>query len=203
MKFSLAVKDFSIWLPEADDLPSVSFLPIALRKKLSPLTKIACYLLNDLTVKSNLNPESIRLVLSSRFGEADNTIQLLRSIKEEEPTSPMAFSRSVHNSALGIFSIATKNRTLSSSVAGGKRSVSAGLTEAMVQLYSNPELEVVVLVHVDEKMPEEYHPVVNEPLSSYGFGCVLVRSEDSLDVEFKDAKDEADSFMEFLLRNNL
>jgi hypothetical protein len=140
-------------------------------------------------------------VLSSRFGEADNTIQLLRSIKEEEPTSPMAFSRSVHNSALGIFSIATKNKTLSSSVAGGERSVSAGLTEAMVQLYSNAELEEVVLVHVDEKMPEEYYPVVNEPLSSFGFGCVLVRSDHSLEIEFKDAKDEVDRFLEFLVRN--
>lgn len=200
MKFAVKVSDFCLWSPSIQgELPSVSFLPLALRKKLSPLTKVACYLLNQIVEKNSLEAETLRLVLASRFGEADNTIQLLRAIRDDEPTSPMAFSRSVHNSAIGIYSIATKNKMLSSTVAGGTKSVSAGLIEASVQLYSGNEVEQAVLVFVDERMPDEYHQYVSSPVEPYGFVCLLEKAEQNLTIEFRQGEDEGTEFIRFLL----
>ncbi len=189
---------------KAGDLPSASFLPVSLRKKLSPLTKVSCFLLNDLIVRLNLDATKIRFVFSSRYGEADNTIQLSRAIRDEEPSSPMAFSRSVHNSALGVFSIASSNYTLSSSVAGGSRSVSAGLTEAVIQLYSSSEMDEVLYVHADEKMPDEFHQFVSKPEVAFGFVCLLKKSETKIEFSFSEevaASEDGEvlEFMDYLL----
>ena len=100
--------------------PSTSFLPIVMRKKLSPVSKVFLHLSN--AILCEVENSQIPIVFSSRFGEARATVELLEAVGRSETGSPMAFSRSVHNFSVGLNSIATKNKVTNTAVAAMENS---------------------------------------------------------------------------------
>ena len=123
--------------PTSEDMykgPSVSFLPLTFRKKLSPVSKVLLYLCNRSC--ENYPDEKMEIVFASRYGEANSTVELLESLAKNEPSSPMAFSRSVHNFSIGLNSIATQNCSANTAIAAMEDTFYAGLSESLVKLYS-------------------------------------------------------------------
>lgn len=162
---------------KAAQQPDVSFLPLALRKRLSPLSKVSLYLIHHCLEQSE--KKNIRVVMSSRFGEAQTTVALLEAIARDEQSSPMAFSRSVHNSSIGLFSIAEENVQTNTAVSAMEYSFGMGLIEAVSQLYKaastapKEEAHSVLYLYADEAVPEAYTAFVQEPPVHFGAAFLL------------------------------
>ena len=98
---------------------------------------------------------SARYVLSTRHGELTRALATLRAIETEGLPSPTDFSMSIHHALLGLMSIHTSNRSGHTALSGGWDSFANGLLEASTCIVERPD-EPVILVHADEKLPEEY-----------------------------------------------
>ena len=105
----------------------LSSIPMMLRRKLSPVGKIAMHTL--LQCYDCGEPE---LVYTSRYGELERMVKLIAQQKEENEVSPTNFSLSVHNSTIGLFSLINKIHNDYSALACGKNSFSYGLLAAIL-----------------------------------------------------------------------
>lgn len=163
-------KDSDPRLPTEGEDPPVSFLPIAMRKKLSSVTKISLWLAHHI-----LTPEerqNIPTVFASRHGEGLLTVELLHEIRSGEPLSPMSFSRSVHNAASGLFGIANKNQAPSTAIAAMERSFEMGFLEAVMQLQ---KYDRVLFVMADEGLMKEFGQYLDESWGAYGVALLISR----------------------------
>ena len=161
-------------------LPSVKFLPIAMRKKLSPVCKLTLSLVNNTLDDSQKKDTSV--VMASRHGESKTIVELLTSLGNNMPSSPMAFSRSVHNSSIGLWSIAASSKVTHTSIAAMENSFRSGLIEALIQLHSDSQgdpKQPVLYVFVDDTIPEAFKTFINEPKIPYGGAFLLTTPEDS------------------------
>jgi len=170
---------YSLWPrvdSDAPDKPSVKFMPLALRKKLSLLSKLALNLIND--VLEGDDRVRVPVVLSSRHGESGTIVELLRSIGSGQASSPMLFSRSVHNASIGLWSIAAESQVPHISISAMGSSFRAGLLEALLRL-DDGKFEKVLFVYVDDELPEEFVQFLGRPLEPYG-GAFLITKGDEL-----------------------
>lgn len=136
------------WL--AGDRPDVSFLPAMQRRRLSALARSAFAVAHTC-----LEPgEAVPLILSSAHGEMARTVDLLRTLAQDEPLSPMSFSLSVHNAIAGQLSIALDNRAPVLALAPGAEGLAAAMVEACGLLQEGHDN--VVVVWYDEPLPEPY-----------------------------------------------
>lgn len=117
-------------------------------------------------------------VLSSRHGDTVRTFELLEAIAAGEPLSPTAFSLSVHNSALGIFSIVKNMLAGASAIAAGRDTLAQALLEAWCLLNSGAPR--VLLIHVDSHLAEFYRPDADELEYPHAFASILSLSADPL-----------------------
>ena len=161
--------------PELLQTPSVSFLPMSLRKKLSAVAKLGLFLMNETLDKEQA--ASLPIVMSSRHGESQTTVDILESIAKNEPMSPMSFSRSVHNSTVGMFSIANNNQSRNVAISGMEFSFGMGMIEAVTQLYADQDLEKILYVYVDEAVPVPFKPFIDNPPVNYGAAFILSKKE--------------------------
>lgn len=164
---------------EGSSAPDLSFVPIALRKKLSLITKSSLYVaqhcLNFDQAGSFL--KETPAIFCSRHGESQVTAELLTSIAKSEPLSPMGFSRSVHNTASGLFGIINQNHAPVSAIAAGAKTFEMGLFEAASQLSSDSESPRRLLVYAEERVPDDFHPYLDEELSVYAVGFLIERAD--------------------------
>jgi hypothetical protein len=151
--------------------PSMSFLPIAMRKKLSKLCKLVLYLSNDILKDAG----DIPIVMASRFGESALTLELLEAVGKDEQLSPMVFSRSVMNSSVGLYSIFAKNKAPSVCISAMEDSFASGLLEAQMRLHTRKG--PVLFLYVEEEVIDVFRPYVQDPPVSYGAGFLLEPSE--------------------------
>ena len=151
--------------------PSVTFLPIAMRKKLSDLCKLVLSLSHSVLEGRN----DVRVVMASRFGEFELTLELLESVAGNETPSPMAFSRSVMNSSVGLFSIFSKNFNPSVCISSMEDSFKSGLFEALLQAHSYNE--PILFIYVEEKILDVFRPYVQDLPVSYGMAFLLEKGE--------------------------
>lgn len=149
--------------------PPMTFLPLGLRKKLSGLTKISLWLAHHILVTYN-QQGTVSTVFASRHGESEFTVSLLNEISKQLPLSPMSFSRSVHNTASGIFGIAEKNRAASTAVAAGHQTFEMGALQAVASLVRTDK---VLYIMADDTIPSEFLPYLNEPWGKYGVAFLL------------------------------
>lgn len=105
----------------------LSSIPMMLRRKLSPAGKIAMHTL--LQCYEGGEPE---LVYTSRYGELERMVKLIKQQLEENEVSPANFSFSVHNSTIGLFSLINKIHNDYNSIAACENSFSAGLLAAIL-----------------------------------------------------------------------
>jgi Beta-ketoacyl synthase, N-terminal domain len=165
-------EDWEAWLdgvrrdgPNA--VPDVGFLPALLRRRLDLAGRMA------LAVAGRCLPENrpMPAIFASRHGGVNRTLALLESIARDEPLSPTAFSLSVHNSVIGLFSIARGDRSPNTSVAAGPDTLAAAFWEAASQLADGAER--VLIVYVSEPVPETYRPFLGGDAPAFSFAAVL------------------------------
>ncbi|OEF25454.1 beta-ketoacyl synthase chain length factor [Vibrio rumoiensis] len=161
------------WPTEPEAL-STHLIPAMMRRRMSPLSKVA--LQTAMYLQQNLQQQQQSfdyLVFSSRHGELPRTVDLLQQVLQGEEASPMAFSQSVHNTSVGLFTIASKSPIPATSLAGCESSLHYALIEAYAYLEDNPEHKVLVL-DFDAPLPQPYtvfEDDTHQPL--YALGLVL------------------------------
>jgi len=176
--------------------PSVKDLPMMLRRRLSRLGRMAMRVALD-----SGNSETVRLVFSSRYGEATQTVDLLTSLAKKEGLSPATFSTSVHNALAGLLTISKKNKLPHTAIAAGEESFCAGLMEAATLLFEDSTTPVL-LVHYDEPLPEFYKPHDDETVPSLALAMVL-EAHPSMNFGFSPSssdstENEADAALGFI-----
>ena len=153
-----------------DGKPAVAFLPPAVRRRASRLTRLM--LETAFACTTDEERGTVRSVFASRHGAIHVAIEILASLAREEAVSPLQFSHSVHNAQAGLFSIAAGNREASSSIAAGADTFAHGFLEAVLQLARRPA-QPVLLVTGDEPIPENLAHLIEEPEAAYATALLL------------------------------
>lgn len=143
-------------------------IPALHRRRMSTLSKMAVQV--ALEAAAAQPPDF--LVFCSQHGELNRTRELLTAIVGRTELSPASFSQSVHNAAVGLFSIITASRVPATSLAAGAGTFVYGWIEAEAFLATNPG-ERVLLVSYDEPVPEEYRPFTTHDQRTHALALVL------------------------------
>lgn len=157
----------SLQWPEEGTLIT-SAIPPMMRRRMSHLSKLAVQTSIELLNKHDID----YLVFASRHGELHRSIALVDDILRGEEASPMAFSQSVHNTAAGLATIATKKPIPLTSISAAENTFQSALLEAWLYLDANPEHKVLV-IDFDEPVPEAYQQFEHQKYQGYGLGLVL------------------------------
>ena len=159
----------------------VHLIPAMMRRRMSSLTKLALQTALQLSVDEHID----YIVFASRHGELTRTVKLLEDIISGEDASPILFSQSVHNTAGGLFTITSKQKTPVCSLAAGENTLYSALIEAGCYLKEYPENKVL-LVNFDEPLPVPYQVYEDQPDHSFSFGLLL---ESGNQIEVKQLKE--------------
>ena len=103
----------------------------------------------------------LRVVVGSAFGELTTLVEMLEERERDGLLSTLRFQNSVHNSAAGQLSIASKNKAAAMSMAAGNDTVAMVLLEAMTLLALGGD-EVLAIV-ADEPLPAAIWPGLQTP----------------------------------------
>ncbi len=143
---------------EAPDLekPEASILAGPLRRRATPLTRLAIEALVQATTASGSDLATIQSVWATAHGEHSPAIKMLAMMKTGEGrVSPTQFHNSVHNTAGGYASIASNNATRSTTLTGGSELVGSTLLEAFCLLDAHGGEVAVVLADEPLQAPFE------------------------------------------------
>ncbi len=172
---SLGLSDQTSWerwaqhehWPEEETIDA-ALIPAMMRRRMSTLSKLAVqtaiHLMSDQPIDY--------LVFSSRHGELHRSAELIRHILAGEEASPMNFSQSVHNTAAGLSTIATKQAIPVTSIAAGENTFHSALIEAWLYLNQYPKAKVL-LVDFDEPLPSDYAEYEDKKFKGYALGLIL------------------------------
>ncbi len=164
MNKTLYIDNFEFWMEnDTEKLPDVSFIPSMLRRRMSALEKVAIGLANKIAPET----PDYKLVFASRFGEWEQTIKLIRQFYDDKEMSPAGFSNSVHNAAMGHFSLLTHNKNSYTSVAAGEKTIENALLDAI--LTDKP----VLFIYGEEHTPTEYEHMLEKPGLSHGCAILI------------------------------
>jgi len=168
--------------------PKLAFVPPMQRRRLSPFAKIALYAAQH---ASETVDEELPMIFSSRHGDLRKTSDLLGELALDNELSPTAFSLSVHNAVAGLYSILTNNKSAINAMAAGQDSLFMALVDAYARLKSGI-CNKVLLIHVDQALPEAYDEFKDEKQIDHAVAFVLSLDENiktKLKLEF-DAHEE-------------
>jgi hypothetical protein len=165
------------WAKEPSPLPpsghpEAKFLPAMLRRRCSPLTRIALTAAWDCLDEGMLG--EVRTVFASRHGSVNESIEMLSKIVEGEKLSPAKFSHTVHNAQAGLYCIAAGNRQASASLAARQDTFGCGWLEALTHLEREPD-RPVLYVMADVELAPSFAALVDEPEASYAVAFLLAR----------------------------
>lgn len=166
---------------EASGCPEARFLPPLLRRRCSPLARIALTTAFDCCAGRDLDRCST--VFASRHGNINESIDLLDRLALRQPLSPTVFSHTVHNAQAALFSLAAHNGQASSSVAAQSDTFGCGWLEAMTLLEREPE-RPVLLVMADVPLAPAFAHLVVEPAAAYGLALLIAPSSADEGIEF-------------------
>ena len=148
------------------ELPHV---PPMSRRRLGHLAKMAVYVA-DTVLPPELGAD-IPVVWTSRYGDAEKALALLKTQALDEPMSPTAFGLSVHNGIGAQHSILRSMHANAVCVASSHGAPEAGMVEAAGLLHDGaPE---VLVVCYDEPLPVDYAGFHDEPVAEYAWGMLL------------------------------
>lgn len=153
---------------DATTPPRVEFVPPLLRRRLSPLSRAAMAVAADCLGNSG---HECRTIFASPHGEVGRTVELLQQLAAGEPLSPNAFSLSVHNTASGLYAMATGNRAASTAIAAGRDTLPLAFIEAAGRLARDPQ--PLLLVFADEPLPDFYQRWQPQPARSFALALLL------------------------------
>ncbi|MGN0895052.1 MAG: beta-ketoacyl synthase chain length factor [Succinivibrio sp.] len=183
--------------PMADN-PKPQNIPMMTARRLSQGCRLAVDLGLEL-IKDH--PDIDAVIYSSDTGEMEHNYRVLNAVAQGEPCSPTDFSMSVHNAAVGNFTIISKSKIPSSSISAGADSFMMALAEAYSFLQSG--FNKILLVDYCVRLPDFYSHYLDEnyPKFPYATGFVLTKGNE-VTVESIREKHEMSSFdplsLEFL-----
>jgi hypothetical protein len=167
-------------LDPAIEKPMATLLEGPLRRRATPLTRMAVEVFQQVTIDADCDPGSIPTVWATAHGEHSPAIKLLGMMQQGEgKLSPTHFHNSVHNTAGGYASIATGNVAPSTTFTGGPELVASSLLEAWCLLDSSGS--DVALVIADEALKPPFEQVVDPAPLAIAF-LLSQRPEGSLAV---------------------
>ena len=161
--------------------PEARFLPAMLRRRCSPLTRIALTAAWGCVSEGQLG--AVRTVFASRHGSVNESIEMLEQIVRGERVSPAQFSHTVHNAQAGLFCIAAQNRQSSCSLAARDDTFACGWLEALAHLEREPD-RLVLYVMADVQLAPRFAALVDEPESSYAVALLLGRAGEGPALRF-------------------
>lgn len=141
----------------SDGSPAASAVPAMVRRRLTRWGRLALQVASELV--DDLDPQA-PVIFSSRHGDTERTQQLLTDLAHAEPLSPTAFSLSVHNAPLGLFTIVQQITAPSLALAAGKETLAQAWLEAATWLAQGASQ--VLLVHADEPLAGFYQADADE-----------------------------------------
>lgn len=130
---------------------SIPLLPMMTARRLDPGTRLA---LQAALAIQQRHPASA-LVFSSRHGEIQRTHRILQSLAARNSVSPADFAASVHNTAVGQFTITAALPLPASSVSAGKNSFLHALHE--VRAFFSAGHSCVLHVDFENTLPSVFH----------------------------------------------
>jgi len=162
--------------------PAVDFVPPLLRRRLSTLSRSALAVAADCLGRpaSDASPAQVhdcRTIFASPHGEVGRTVELLQQLAAGEPLSPNAFSLSVHNTASGLYAIATGNRAASTALAAGRDTLPLAFIEAAGRLARDPT--PLLLVFADEPLPAFYQRWQPQPARPFALALLLAPADNA------------------------
>ena len=96
----------------------------------------------------------VELVSCGRHGDLHRTQRLIWGMVEGQPPSPLEFSLSVHNALAGMLDLVRGERTGHTSIAAGRHTFTAALTELWARLSCQPD-RAMLLFYVEYGLPQE------------------------------------------------
>jgi hypothetical protein len=127
------------------------------RRRASPLARVLADVHAEAVADAGLDPSAVQTVIGSSIAEASTLLGMLDQIwRRREPMSPAAFTMSVHNAASGLISIASHNRTFTTSIASDEDTPAAALLEAVGLVLANGQ--PVGVACGDEAAPPDLVP---------------------------------------------
>ncbi|TCL04067.1 beta-ketoacyl synthase chain length factor [Sodalis ligni] len=112
------------------------------------------------------------IVFTSRHGELERNLRILRALAQEEETSPTDFAMSVHNAAAGSLTIAAAMPLVTTSLAAGMDTFQQGLVEAAA--LQSAGYERILLVDFDGVIPEFYQDAIPVQMPRYPYAVALL-----------------------------
>lgn len=151
-------------------LTASPLLPPAERRRSVPTVKLAMAVGAEAMEQAGRDPATVATVFASSSGDPDTLHQILETLAtEERDISPTRFHNSVHNAPAGYWSIATRSREPSTSLAAHDESFQAGLLEAAAEVTADGW--TVGLIAYDLPYPDPLSKV--RPIAG-SFGTALV-----------------------------
>jgi len=160
--------------------PDMQFLPAMFRRRLSRLSKLALATAFD----CNTHQTAVSTVFASRHGELTTSVKLLEDLADNSALSPTKFSTSVHNTASGMYSIASKDHSPSTAIAAGMDTLEMGFIEASCQLASRKQNQVM-LVLAEEPLHPHYRQYADMPEKSFALALLLSNRDKGLKLALK------------------
>ncbi len=154
------------------DAPSLDFLPAMLRRRCNKLSRIMLEVARRCCSEEQLS--EVRCVFASRYGAIGETVALLESLAKREPLSPTRFSHSVHNTQVGLFAVAAKNRHAATALAAGRETFAAGFLDAVALLHRCGA--PVLFVMGEEPLPSRLRSFA-EPGEAYHALALLLQAQ--------------------------
>jgi hypothetical protein len=135
--------------------PAAALLEGPLRRRATPLTRMAVEAFQQATSHADRDPATVPTVWATAHGEHSPAIKLLEMMQRGAgKLSPTHFHNSVHNTAGGYASIATGNVAPSTTLTGGSEIVASALLEVWCLIESAGH--DVALVLADEALQSPF-----------------------------------------------
>ncbi|GAA4360652.1 beta-ketoacyl synthase chain length factor [Kangiella marina] len=189
---------------DLDDI-SLKQIPPIKRRRLNGLSKMAMHSSLQCLERATVDPADIMTVFASQHGELNRTITIVNDMSSDQEVSPKDFSLSVHNAALGLYSIFNGNKHPGTSIAASSNTFGFALLESFNLLQRFPGTKVL-LTCFDSLISQPFDKL--QPYSSPSYSLSLLLSLDEgqpLSFAFQRSKAELSptiplslAFFEFL-----
>jgi 3-oxoacyl-(acyl-carrier-protein) synthase len=156
----IAVTGVARWTPTEDATePTCAIADARAKRGTNRITRMLGEVVQHAAIDGGADLATVATVYASAWGEIDTMIALLAQIADGDVgLSPLRFKHSVHNAASGLVSIASGNRSFSTAIAAGERTVEQGMLEAWALLHDGTR--DLILAVGDDRLPP--------PLDRYG-----------------------------------
>ena len=149
-------------------------IPSAIRRRIGRLERLAV----RCTMGVLQDETTDELIFCSRYGNVEALSALLRGIAENQLTSPMMFSGSVHNAAPGLVGQIRKERLSHTAIAAGRHTLAAALVESSAHFETNDCASVTVTL-ADLPLPDHFHAFEDEVLPGLALAMRLEPASES------------------------